>query len=256
MWSPGLAAILAGLIVSRRLTDFGLRLGALKYLPAAWLLPIFSALLVYGIAWGTGLETAPSPLFLKRAAATLHLTGAWHTEIVLRAFLYISTMGLLNLGALGEELGWRGYLFPELNRWLGFQRAALVSGIIWALWHWPLIMWGHYSSGIPLSYALLCITVMTASSGVWFAWFRLKSGSIWPCFILHSVHTAVIQKFFDRITLDHGYGKYFTTEFGAGLALTSLGLACWIWSRSRQADERPMAISGIPPHEVSRASGK
>jgi len=234
MWTPGLAAILAGLIVSRRFTDFGLRPGALKYLPAAWLLPIAYSFLVYGIVWATGLGTTPSPLFLKRAAATLHLTGAGHTEIVLRAFLYISTMGLLNPGALGAEQGWRGYLFPELNRWLGCQRAALFSGIVWALWHWPMVIWGHYGSGAPLPYALLCLTIFTASSGVWFAWFRLNSGSIWPCFILHSVHNAVIHQFFDRITVDQGYGKYFTTEFGAGLALVSFAIACWVWNRSGQ----------------------
>ncbi len=43
--------------------------------------------------------------------------------------------------ALGEELGWRGYLFPRLLR-LGTVPALVVSGVVWGVWHAPLLWSG------------------------------------------------------------------------------------------------------------------
>jgi uncharacterized protein len=232
MWCPGLAAIVVSLVLRRRLSEIGWLPGPVKYLLAGWLLPIGAATVVYSIAWLTGIGSMPSPLFLERASLTLHLHNKPPAEIVLRAFAYISTMGLLNLGALGEEIGWRGFLVPELNRWLGFRRAAIASGAIWAVWHWPLVLWGGYNAGTPLLYGLVCLTAMTTSGGVWYAWLRLKSGSIWPCYLLHAAHNAIIQRFFDRVTIDTGHTKYFTTEFGAGLAILSCLVAVWFWIKS------------------------
>ena len=141
MWCPGLAAIVASLVTKRRFSEIGWRPGPLKYLLAGWLIPIAYASVTYSFAWITGIGSMPSPLFLKRAAMTLNLHDKAPTEIVLSAFAYISVMGLLNIGALGEEIGWRGFLVPELNRWLGFKRAAILSGAVWAVWHWPVVIW-------------------------------------------------------------------------------------------------------------------
>jgi membrane protease YdiL (CAAX protease family) len=41
--------------------------------------------------------------------------------------------------AFGEELGWRGMLFPTLADFTSERSAALVSGVIWGLWHAPAI---------------------------------------------------------------------------------------------------------------------
>jgi len=42
--------------------------------------------------------------------------------------------------ALGEEIGWRGFLVPELFKTMGFTSAALFSGVVWACWHYPLVI--------------------------------------------------------------------------------------------------------------------
>ena len=47
------------------------------------------------------------------------------------------------LAALGEELGWRGYLHEKLIS-RGFWKCSLITGIIWGLWHAPLILQGHH----------------------------------------------------------------------------------------------------------------
>jgi uncharacterized protein len=254
MWSPGLAAIVAAIVKPRPFREFGLRPGRPKYLAIGWALPVACAGVIYGIAWLSGLESMPSAVFLKRAAWTLHLHPATPpTQVVMRAFGYLSIMGLLNIGALGEELGWRGFLFPELNRVLGFHRAALFSGAIWAVWHWPLLLCGGYNAGTPMLYALPCLTVMTISTGITSGWLRMRSGSIWPCFVMHSVHNAMIQKFFDRISVDHGYGKYFTGEFGIGLALASMAVACWFWRNAADQSQASLA-TGASSWRTQQAS--
>ena len=211
--------------------------------------------MTYGAAWLTGIGGMPSAQFLQRAALTLNLHSRPPSEVVLLAFAYLSTMGLLNIGALGEELGWRGFLVPELNRWLGFHRAAILSGAIWAIWHWPLVIWGGYNAGTPLLYGLCCLTLMTVSSGVWSAWLRLRSGSIWPCFVMHAVHNAIIQRFFDRVTIDTGHTKYFTTEFGAGLALSSLLLAIYCWFKAAELHFDGGTTWGVSSSDCRRLMG-
>nr|WP_281023941.1 CPBP family intramembrane glutamic endopeptidase [Mobilicoccus pelagius] len=50
--------------------------------------------------------------------------------------------------ALGEEIGWRGWLWPAL-RPLGRLRAAAAGGVIWAMWHLPIVLIGHNYTGAP-----------------------------------------------------------------------------------------------------------
>lgn len=49
---------------------------------------------------------------------------------------------------LGEELGWRGFQFEE-TKLLGFWRSSLLIGVLWGLWHAPVIMMGYNYSGEP-----------------------------------------------------------------------------------------------------------
>jgi membrane protease YdiL (CAAX protease family) len=50
-------------------------------------------------------------------------------------------------------------------------------------------------------------------------WLRLRSGSVWPCALLHASHNLFIQAIFDPLTADTGAARYLTTEFGLGLAI-------------------------------------
>lgn len=52
---------------------------------------------------------------------------------------YVATNILL--APLWEELGWRGYLFPKMERQIGVRLASLGTGCIWAVWHFALYYW-------------------------------------------------------------------------------------------------------------------
>jgi len=136
--------------------------------------------------------------------------------------------------ALGEEIGWRGFLVPELARLMSFTKLSLLSGLIWAAWHSPLLLFADYNSGTNLWYALGCFSVMVVSISFVFAWMRLKSGSLWPAALLHASHNLFVQGIFDNLMRNTGRTLWFTTEFGAGLALTCAAFAAYFWTCRRE----------------------
>lgn len=99
--------------------------------------------------------------------------------------------GVLNtIPALGEELGWRGFLFPRLHQRWGTPGALLGTGVIWGLWHAPLVLLGYnYPLHPLLGLAAFCV-VCTLLTGV-LAWVRQRSGSVWPAAYGHGLFNAL-----------------------------------------------------------------
>ena len=90
--------------------------------------------------------------------------------------------------AFGEEVGWRGWLLTAL-RPLGTWPALLLSGVIWGLWHAPLILLGYNFNRTDWSGVALMVGGCVAW-GVLFGWARLRSGSVWPAVVGHGALNA------------------------------------------------------------------
>ncbi len=102
--------------------------------------------------------------------------------------------------ALGEEIGWRGFLYPQLKAKFGRRKARLLGGVIWGAWHWPLIWLIGYeygaAAGNPAGYwgspisGMLLFCFFTISSGILCDRLYERSGSIWLPAIFHGAVNA------------------------------------------------------------------
>jgi membrane protease YdiL (CAAX protease family) len=92
----------------------------------------------------------------------------------------------------GEEFGWRAYLQPRLLP-LGGRRAMMLMGLIWGIWHWPLIAMGHnYGQDYPGHpwLGMLTMTWFTFVTGTFLGWLALRGGSVWPAVLGHATINA------------------------------------------------------------------
>jgi uncharacterized protein len=96
-----------------------------------------------------------------------------------------------SLPALGEEIGWRGWLLPKLLP-MGLGWAIFISNIIWVLWHAPLLLLGYNYPGTPGWLGLLCMTGMCVPLGAILTWVRLRSRSVWPAAVGHGAFNAAV----------------------------------------------------------------
>jgi membrane protease YdiL (CAAX protease family) len=238
MWCPAAAAVLASLLTGRRLAAIGWR-WSWRYALLAYAIPVAYGLVAYGVTWLLGLGRFPNPEFVAALSGSGSTGGA--TRIAKFA-LFQGSVGVLFscVSGLGEEIGWRGFLVPELARTMPFSRVALASGAIWSVWHYPILLFADYNGGTGAGYSLACFTALVLGISFVFAWIRLKSGSVWPAAILHGSHNLWIQQVFDPLTADTGRTKWIVGEFGAALAtvaIVALGVAGLV--RRRRNDLAP-----------------
>jgi membrane protease YdiL (CAAX protease family) len=220
MWSPGTAALVTRLIYQKNLRGEGWGWGGTRWQLLSYFLPLGYAAVAYSAVWAAGLGGI----------------GAFDRNIV--TFILLGSLSSC-FSALGEELGWRGFLVPELAKHYNFTRTAVISGLIWAFWHSPLILFADYNAGTSTLYSLACFVVMVVGISFAFAWLRLRSGSVWTGMLLHASHNLWIQGFFDRVTVDTGKTLWYTTEFGAALAVVAVFVAYFFWRRRDQLGPLP-----------------
>lgn len=167
MWVPAAAAFITVRFVTHEKPALGnWRFGSWKpYATSLITLPICFGI-VYAVTWACGLTQPDWKLDQFRALiiATgvefppipnpgLVLLGLFLTSVFIGPFLN----GLI---ALGEEIGWRGYLLPRLMP-LGKLRAYLLLGVIWGLWHTPIILIGFTYPDQPILGTLMFIALTT-----------------------------------------------------------------------------------------------
>ncbi len=235
MWCPGLAGMATLKLNGRSLSDLGWKWGEPKYQFFSWLTPILYATLAYLIVWIFGFGKFGKPEYIEGLVRRSHFAGP-HWLAVLIGFLLIAIYGMIGSlnGALGEEIGWRGFLVPELSKNTSYTLTSIISGLIWSVWHYPILIYGGYNNGTPTWYGLLCFTVMVVAISFVFAWMRLKSGSLWTGAILHASHNLYIQGFFTPITADTGKTAWYIDEFGCVVPIVAVAFAIYFWTRRKE----------------------
>jgi membrane protease YdiL (CAAX protease family) len=238
MWCPGLAALVTCKYLGRDLSTLGWNWGKSRYQLAGYLLPLAYGGAAYAFVWLSGFGGFYNKAFVDLVSKDFGLgpMPAWLT--ISLYFLFTATISVITGAAtvLGEEIGWRGFLVPELAKRHGFAATAIISGLIWAFWHYPLLLLGDYHPPTPVWFYLPLFTLLLPVISFVWTWMRLKSGSLWPCVVLHAAHNTFFQRFFDPMTVYNRRTPYVAGEFGAALGVISILMAVYFWTRRREVE--------------------
>ena len=152
--------------------------------------------------------------------------------ILISALAAITYAPFLNvIPCLGEEAGWRGFLTPYLKARCGRTKGLLLAGLIWGVWHWPVIIFAGYEYGLTywgapvLGPLLFC--VFTTALGILFSLLYEKTGSIWICALGHGAINAFANAPSLFLVPDSGYQQTlgpFANGLIGGLPLILLAL--------------------------------
>jgi membrane protease YdiL (CAAX protease family) len=107
----------------------------------------------------------------------------------------------LLLGALVEEVAWRGYLQPRLVRKYGLVRGIFLIGIVWGLFHFSGDFNAYFSVGWVILWIVGRLAEMVGLSYV-LGWLTIRSGSILPAGIAHGVFNIAVSSGFSRQVTD------------------------------------------------------
>lgn len=157
-------------------------------------LTLLGALVYFALAPGAFDPTAKSYAQLARAQL-----GADASQVPALMAAQFASAALLApffnmIFAIGEEAGWRGFLYPALRGWLSRPAAMLATGAIWGLWHAPLIAMGYnYGTsypGFPVV-GILAMVLFCMGFGTLLCLLRDVTNSVWPCALAHGALNAV-----------------------------------------------------------------
>ena len=236
MLSVGAATIVTYLIRKRDLASLGWTWGSWKYQWMSYIIPLLCTTVAYMLIWGIGLGELNSE-FITEQGDTYNLKNWNDTSLFFFHFALTASVSFIMLlpSVLGEEIAWRGFLVPELSKFMSFTGVALVSGVIWAIWHWYIIYLGLYGNEhTSLSYQLFFFTLFIVSSGVIMAYLRLKTNSLWTGVIFHMSSNIFLQKVFSPLTVETPNSAWYTDEFGAIPALVTCAVAIYFWKKGQQ----------------------
>ncbi len=152
---------------------------------------VFLSAIVYYLIFPGSFD--PQLTVLKEAATSTGGLSAYN--LLLISILQIIIIGpIINIiPTLGEEIGWRGYLLPKLRMLLTDRAALLITGIIWGMWHIPVIMMGHNYGTSYVGYpwlGILAMIVFCVVLGVIEGYISIKLESVIPAAMIHSVVNA------------------------------------------------------------------
>ncbi len=176
--------------------------GRVKTLLMAWFLPaLLTAIgaVIYFAVFPGHFDVSGEYLAPNRGAEALELMqaqGVSYFQSVLASIVGCLTYAPLvnSFFAVGEEAGWRGFLYPQLKVRFGRKKGWLIGGVIWGIWHWPVIWligyeYGTDYIGFPII-GMLIFCIFTTAAGIVCDWLYEKSGCIWIPSVFHGAVNA------------------------------------------------------------------
>lgn len=171
----------------------------------------------------TGLGEFPG---VQETVGGVPVPAGWYPAALV-VFFGITVVGvpLTGLAAVfGEEYGWRGFLQKELTA-LGRRRGVFLTGLIWGIWHFPVILGGIHTYP-PDAAGLMLGAVFFTLAGCVFGYAAIKTGSIWVAAFMHGVMNSVYA--FGLQYLARPDDKLLSFGLGAGGLICLAAIVLWI----------------------------
>ena len=254
MFCPMVAALLVQKVWLHQPTGIGWKVkGKRRYWLAAWfgpaVLTVLGAVLYFAV-FPSRLDLSGSWLVTayggEMDADTLRSqlgvsTGSYLLQTGLFAVLLAPVINMFP--ALGEEVGWRGYMMPRLKEWFGVLNARLLGGVIWGVWHWPLMLlvgyeYGTNYLGAPVLglvvWCVFCFALNTLLDILY-----EKTGCIWVPAMAHGAVNAIATL---PTVLTYPADAYYNVlgpmPIGLISMLPALALAVWLTLRQIKQEEK------------------
>ena len=218
MLCPAIANILTRIVTKEGFENclFKMKIkGNIRYIVLAFLMPVlYSTIAVFAVA-----------LFLMPPEAFGEIFKNFDFKEFSSMLIYVlSISALLTLFGFGEEFGWRGYLTPKLEKLMPFPAAIIVSGIIWGLWHAPIIPCGHNFGKDYFMYpymGMILMCVFCIFIGFYFTMLTKATNSVIPASIAHIANNNV---FTVSMVLWLSGTKYYTEDIMSSINSPAISL--------------------------------
>ena len=159
-------------------------------IPVANILVIFVALLIPGVTISPEMggliekmSTSLPPDQLEKLTEKVHNLPPFVPALITLVQGLIAGITINAVFAFGEELGWRGFLLHQFKK-LHFMKASLITGFVWGIWHFPIILMGHNYPAHPIA-GVFMMTLFCILLSPIFAYITLKSKSVIAAAIMH-----------------------------------------------------------------------
>jgi membrane protease YdiL (CAAX protease family) len=220
MWVPAIVTIFIKKFSKEGFNDVGFRIGNLKYYLLAFLLILFTVPLEVFLSLLLGVAQY-NDKFLTISQGAVQLGEDWKFALLfgfknlslpffllnnLVSMLVASIIGIIF--AFGEELGWRGFLQNKLFSNMGITSGVIILGLIWGFWHLPVNLMGLQPTANPQLSAFVLFPLFTICFSVIFAWFYIKSKSIFLVSFLHSANNSINAPLIEKILVPKGNPLY------------------------------------------------
>ncbi|WP_158211894.1 CPBP family intramembrane glutamic endopeptidase [Robiginitalea sediminis] len=116
------------------------------------------------------------------ALAVLTELGFDLSHFQLRTTQILPQSAVIILIALGEEYGWRGYLFPKLRQRFNVLLSGILVGLVWGLWHFPAYLIG---TGVPLDMEFPVFLLWVLLASIVIGWIYSRTESVLTSILVH-----------------------------------------------------------------------
>lgn len=237
-WCPAIAAFLTKRIFKESIKDLGWKWekATNKYILWAFLLAIAINLITFTIYWTSGWSKFFNAEFVKETGTSFGIQSLPSGWIIFIYVVFLGTFGLVGTAsrALGEEIGWRGFLVPELFKKYGYFKTSVITGIIWASWHYIVLIWGYFKSGEPVWFVLTDYTIGAVAFCFTYTWLTIKSKSLFPAVILHGTMNLYNQQIFIPLTENNPESPWFGRDESAILTIVLIIFAIYFFIRRKE----------------------